>query len=75
IAAQDVQSRFGRTLDDFLASPTGTMSVVLSTQIHLTDDEKKQAIEKLKIAFQKWSEQQAQKSGQKGQPGQVPAKK
>lgn len=67
IAPRDVQSRFGRTLDDFLASPTGTMSVVLSTQIHLTDDEKKQAIEKLKIAFQKWNDQQAQKAGQTGQ--------
>lgn len=32
-ADADVQSRFGRTLEDFLASPTGTMSVVLSTQI------------------------------------------
>lgn len=52
-AYADVQSRFGRTLEDFLASPTGTMSVVLSTQIHLTDAEKQEAIEKLKIAYQK----------------------
>jgi hypothetical protein len=29
------------------------MSVVLSTQIQLTDAEKKEAVEKLKIAYQK----------------------
>ena len=52
-AVADVQSRFGKTLEDFLANPTGTMSVVLSTQIQLTDAEKKEAVEKLKIAYQK----------------------
>jgi cytochrome c2 len=40
-AVADVQSRFGKTLEDFLASPTGTMSVVLATQIQLTDAEKR----------------------------------
>ncbi|HLG16239.1 MAG TPA: c-type cytochrome [Blastocatellia bacterium] len=58
-AAVDVQSRFGKTLEDFLAAPTGTMSVVLATQIHLTDEEKREAIEKLKIAYQKKQEQTA----------------
>lgn len=52
-AVVDVQSRFGKTLEDFLANPTGTMSVVLSTQIQLTDAEKKEAVEKLRIAYQK----------------------
>ena len=37
MADSDVQSRFGRTLEDFLKAPTGTMAVVLSTQIHLTE--------------------------------------
>jgi hypothetical protein len=59
-AVTDVQSRFGRTLEDFLMTPTGTMSVVLSTQIQLTDEEKREAIEKLKIAFQRLQEQQSQ---------------
>jgi len=59
-AVTDVQSRFGKTLEDFLANPTGTMSVVLSTQIQLTDAEKREAIEKLKIAYQKKLEQNAQ---------------
>jgi len=35
------------------------MSVVLSTQIHLTDGEKQEAIEKLKAAYQKKLEQDA----------------
>jgi cytochrome c2 len=56
-AVTDVQSRFGRTLEDFLAHPTGTMSVVLSTQIQLTDAEKREAIERLKIAYQRKQEQ------------------
>ena len=58
-AAVDVQSRFGRTLEDFLAAPTGTMSVVLATQIRLTDAEKQEAIQKLKTAYQKKVEQKA----------------
>ena len=58
-ADADVQNRFGRSLDDFLMNPTGTMSMVLGTQIHLTDDEKREAIAKLKIAYQKKVEQEA----------------
>lgn len=52
IAVADVQSRFGRTLDDFLAKPTGTMSVVLSTMINLSEDERKEVIGKLHQAYQ-----------------------
>ncbi|MGE0130391.1 MAG: c-type cytochrome [Blastocatellales bacterium] len=59
-AVTDVQSRFGRTLEDFLVAPTGTMSVVLSTQIQLTDEERREAIEKLKIAYQRKQEKQGQ---------------
>ncbi len=52
LAVTDVQSRFGRTLDDFLARPTGTMEVVLSTMITLTPDERAEAISKLRYANQ-----------------------
>ena len=52
LAVADVQSRFGRTLDDFLAKPTGTMEVVLSTMITLTPEERKEAIEKLRLAYE-----------------------
>jgi len=57
-AAADVQARFGRTLEDFLAAPTGTMAVVLSTQIHLTPEERAEAISKLKAAYQLKLEQE-----------------
>jgi cytochrome c2 len=53
IAVTDVQSRFGRTLEDFLAAPTGTMAVVLSTQIHLTKEERDEAIQKLHLAYER----------------------
>ena len=58
-AVTDVQSRFGKQLEDFLNNPTGTMAVVLSTQIILSPEEKREAVEKLKIAYQKKIEQQA----------------
>lgn len=65
LAYADVQSRFGRTLDDFLHNPTGTMSVVLSTQIHLTDAERNEAIEKLTAAYQQKQALEAKKPGAK----------
>ncbi len=61
LAWTDVQSRFGRTLEDFLAQPTGTMAMVLATQIHLTPDEKREAVERLKLAYQRKQEQTKQK--------------
>lgn len=59
-AVADVQSRFGKTLEDFLAKPTGTMAVVLATQIQLSDEERREAVDKLKIAYEKKINQQAQ---------------
>lgn len=56
-AVEDVQKRFGRTLDDFLHNPTGTMSVVLTRQIILTDDQKAVAIQKLREAFAEYQRQ------------------
>jgi hypothetical protein len=68
-AVEDVQTRFGRTLDDFLREPTGTMSVVLSRQIVLTEEEKAVAVAQLREAF---AEHQKQKAGAaKLNPGQV----
>ncbi len=61
-AYTDVQSRFGRTLEDFLLNPTGTMSVVLATQIQLTREERLQFVETLKAAFQKRQELEAKQS-------------
>jgi len=58
-AVEDVQSRFGRTLDDFLKAPTGTMAVVLSRQIILTPAQKEIAIQKLREAFAEHQKQKA----------------
>ena len=63
-AVADVQSRFGKTVEDFLAHPTGTMAVVLSTQIQLTDEERQEAVAKLKIAYEKKISAQAQAADQ-----------
>ena len=66
-AVEDVQTRFGKTIDDFLREPTGTMSVVLSRQIVLTDEQKQVAVSKLREAFAVHQEQKAE-GGPKG-PG------
>lgn len=58
-AVDDVQSRFGVTIDDFLRAPTGTMSVVLSRQIILSPEEKQIAIQKLREAFAEYQKQKA----------------
>ncbi len=59
-AVEDVQSRFGRTLDDFLETPTGTMSVVLSRQIVLTPEQKQIAVQKLREAFELYLKQRSE---------------
>jgi len=61
IAVEDVQARFGRTIDDFLASPTGTMSVVLTRQIVLSPAQKVVAVQKLREAFAEYQRQKAAK--------------
>ena len=58
-AVEDTQSRFGMTVDAFLANPTGTMSVVLSRQIILTPDQKQIAVQKLREAFAEYQRQRA----------------
>lgn len=60
IAVEDVQSRFGVTIDQFMANPTGTMSVVLSRQIILSPEERDVAVQKLREAF---AEYQRQRTG------------
>jgi hypothetical protein len=54
IAVEDVPRRTGRTLDSFLMEPSGTMQIVLSTQIPLTEEERREAIRLLKIAYEKY---------------------
>ena len=63
VAVEDVQARFGRTIDDFIAAPTGTMAVVLSRQIVLSPEEKKVAVQKLRDAFAEHLRQKATDNG------------
>jgi len=60
LAVEDVQSRFGRTLDDFFMRPTGTMEVVLATMIPLTPEERQEAIAKMRFAYEQRKLQQAE---------------
>jgi cytochrome c551/c552 len=48
IAATDVKSRFNMELEDFLKNPTGTMQIVLSSQIKLSSAERDSIIKILK---------------------------
>ena len=66
IAVEDVQARFGRTIDDFLREPTGTMSVVLTRQIVLTPEQKAVAVQKLREAFAEHQRLRAAETGAKG---------
>src|SRR5512140_667663 len=66
VAVEDVQSRFGVTVDDFLRAPTGTMAVVLSRQIILTPEQKAFAVQKLREAFDEHQRQQAAKKKEGG---------
>ena len=47
-AYSDVQSRFNVKLEEFLKNPTGTMQVVLSSQIKLSPEERDSVIHILK---------------------------
>ena len=51
LAVEDVPVRFGRSLEDFLREPTGTMAMVLSSRIPLDERERAVAVEKLHEAY------------------------
>ena len=66
-----MQSRFGRTIDDFLREPTGTMAVVLSRQIILSPEQKAIAVAKLREAFAEYQKQRGAASAKSEQVKQV----
>lgn len=51
LAVEDVPRRFGVSLDEFLQAPTGTMSMVLSSRIPLTPEQRALAARRLKEAY------------------------
>lgn len=59
IAVDDVQSRFGMSLDQFFEAPVGTMSVVLTQMVVLTPEEKALAKTKLREAHAEHQRQKA----------------
>ncbi len=56
-AYEDVQRRFGRELQDFLTRPQGTMAVVLTNQIRLTDQERQHVIQVLTELYKQQPQQ------------------
>jgi hypothetical protein len=50
-APDDVRSRFNKTVEEFLFEPTGTMKIILESQIMLTDEQKWEAINKIMKAY------------------------
>jgi cytochrome c551/c552 len=59
-AYTDVQKRFGTSLENFLKNPTGTMQMVLTSKIKLTEEDRRKTIELLKYAY---DNRPAQKAG------------
>ena len=46
-----MRTRFNKTVEEFLFEPTGTMKIILESQIVLTDEEKWEAVEKIIKAY------------------------
>jgi len=51
LAPDDVRARFNKTVEEFLFEPTGTMKIILESQIVLTDEQKWEAIGKIMKAY------------------------
>ncbi|MDH3629002.1 MAG: cbb3-type cytochrome c oxidase subunit II [Acidobacteriota bacterium] len=51
LAPEDVRARFNKTVEEFMFDPTGTMKIILESQIPLTDEQKWEAIEKITKAY------------------------
>lgn len=50
-APDDVRARFNKTVEEFMFEPTGTMKIILESQIVLTDEQKWEAINKITKAY------------------------
>ncbi|MDP3720342.1 MAG: hypothetical protein Q8T13_21480 [Acidobacteriota bacterium] len=56
LAVENVPRRFGVPLEQFLRAPTGTMAMVLSSRIPMTDEQRTLAIDRLKEAHRRHQE-------------------
>jgi cytochrome c2 len=50
-APDDVRARFSKTLEEFIFNPTGTMQIIFGSQIILTDEQKWEAVNKIRKAY------------------------
>jgi cytochrome c551/c552 len=50
-APEDVRARFNKTVEEFIFDPTGTMKIILGSQIVLTDEQKWEAVNKIMKAY------------------------
>ncbi len=50
-APEDVRARFSKDLEEFIFNPTGTMKIIFESQIVLTDEQKWEAIDKIRKAY------------------------
>ncbi|MCP4203524.1 MAG: c-type cytochrome [bacterium] len=50
-APDDVRTRFSKTVEEFIFEPTGTMEIILGSQIVLTDEQKWEAVNKISKAY------------------------
>lgn len=51
LAPDDVRARFNKTVEEFLFEPTGTMKIILESQIVLTDEQRWEAVSKIMKAY------------------------
>jgi len=51
IAVEEVRSRFGRSIEEFMNEPTGTMQLVFNELIKLTPEQKAEALRQLHAGF------------------------
>jgi cytochrome c2 len=63
-APEDVRARFSKTVEEFIFAPTGTMEIILSSQIPLTDEEKWEAVNKIMKAYDIVKNRPEEDSGQ-----------
>jgi cytochrome c2 len=50
-APDDVRNRFNKTVEEFVFNPTGTMEIILGSQIVLSDEQKWEAVNKIMKAY------------------------
>lgn len=73
LAVEGVPMRFGRSLEDFLEAPTGTMAMVLSSRIVLNDNDRLIAIERLQEAYRQHQRRTGDRRPRRRRPRRAPA--